>query len=212
MKTPRKRAPLSRERILHAALAIVDREGLDAISMRRLGEELGVEAMSLYNHVANKAAVLDGIFETVLGELPDPKRSSSWQATLRERAFAFRAVLCAHPNALPIFGARPAVTPASIAHVETILAVLRRTGFSVHDALGALQVLVAFVVGHTVATCSSPDEASVNYHTLDEATFPHVREVARVLDRHDVEREFELGLEAMLTGLEARLERRRRKG
>jgi AcrR family transcriptional regulator len=210
MKTTRKREPLSRERILHAALAIVDREGLGAISMRRLGEELGVEAMSLYNHVANKAAVLDGIFETMLGELSAPKRSSSWQATLRERAVAFRAVLRAHPNALPIFGTRPAVTPASIAHVEAMLAVLRRAGFSVHDALGALQVLVAFVVGHTIATCSSPDEdASPSYHTLDEARFPYVREVARVLDRHDVEKEFELGLEAMLTGLTRRRAARR---
>src|SRR5258707_13922848 len=104
--------PLTRERILSTALAIVDREGLDAISMRRIGEALGVEAMSIYNHVANKAAILDGIFETILGELPVAKPASSWRLGLQARARAFRSGLRDHPNALPLFSPRPAVTPA----------------------------------------------------------------------------------------------------
>jgi len=135
VKNPPKREALSRERILRTALDLVDREGLEAISMRRVGEELGVEAMSLYNHVANKAAILDGIFETVLAELRAPKRSPTWQAALGDRARALRAILRAHPNALPIFATRPAVTPASIAHVEAVLAALRDAGFSADDAL-----------------------------------------------------------------------------
>ena len=85
MKTSGKRQPLSRERILRSALAIADREGLEALSMRRIGEALGVEAMSLYNHIPNKAAILDGIFETVLAELPGMKRTASWQRALRDR-------------------------------------------------------------------------------------------------------------------------------
>ena len=207
-RTPIRREALSRDRILRAALAIVDREGLEAISMRRVGEELGVEAMSLYNHVVNKAAILDGIFETVLTELPSAKRSASWQAALRDRARALRAVLRAHPNALPIFATRPAVTPASMAHVEQVLDILRTAGFSVADALSALQVLVAFVVSHTVAADSPrrPDEEShPAYDRLGDAQFPRVREAARHLARHDLDDEFEFGLDAMLSGLQVRL-------
>lgn len=213
MKTPATRKALSRERILRTALSIVDREGLEAISMRRVGEELGVEAMSLYNHVANKAAILDGIFETVLAELPPARRSASWQAALRDRARALRAVLRAHPNTLSIFATRPAVTPAAIAHVEMVLEVLRSAGFSVEDSLSALQVLSAFVVGHTVASYAPrpADEASwPAYDRLSEEQFPRVREAARQLAAHDLEKEFELGLEMMLSGLELRLAGRAR--
>jgi len=213
MGTPTKREALSRERILRTALAIVDREGLDAISMRRVGEELGVEAMSLYNHVRNKAAILDGIFETVLTELPAAKRSASWQAALRDRARALRTVLRAHPNALPIFATRPAVTPASIAHVEAVLDILRTAGFAGDDALSAMQVLVAFVVGHTVAGYSPrrPDEEShAPYHRLSEERFPRVREAAGLLAAHDVEKEFDFGFDVMVAGLEKRLAGRSR--
>jgi AcrR family transcriptional regulator len=212
VKTSIKREPLSRERILRTALDIVDRDGLEAISMRRVGEELGVEAMSLYNHVANKAAILDGIFETVLAELPVAKRSLSWQSALRDRARALRAVLRAHPHAIPIFATRPAVTPASIAQVEAVLEVLWSAGFSIGDALNTLQAMFAFVVGHTVASYSPkrPDEESrPAYERLSEEKYPRVREAARLLATHDIEKEFEFGLEAMLSGIESKLARRR---
>lgn len=211
---PAKRKPLSRERILCAALEIVDREGLDAISMRRIGAELGAEAMSLYNHVPNKAAILDGIFETVLAEVRVPKRrSASWQAALADRARSLRAALRAHPNALPLFASRPAVTPASVGRVEEVLEVLHTAGFSADDALSAMQVLVAFVVGHTLASHAprrDDDAARPAYERLPEQQFPRVREAARLLADHDPEREFELGLEAMLCGLEHRLRDERR--
>lgn len=182
--------------------------------MRRVGEELGVEAMSLYNHVTNKAEILDGIFETVLAELPEAKKSASWQAALRERARGLRRVLRAHPNALPIFATRPAVTPASITHVEAALDVLRTQGFSATDALRTFQVMAAFVIGHTVATYSAtkPDEEShPAYGTLSEEAFPRVREMARILASHDGEKEFEFGVEVMIEGVEARLARKQRR-
>ena len=206
MKPPTRREPLTRERILQAALAIVDREGLDAISMRRIGEALGVEAMSLYNHVANKAAIFDGIFEAILAELPPAKPPDSWRRGLDERARAFRSVLRAHPHALPLFATRPAVTPASIAFVEEGLALLRRAGFTAAHALMAFQALVAFVVGHTLASYAPGPADAISepaYDALSEAAFPHVRAAAKLLVTYDVEREFEFGLEAMLTGLEA---------
>lgn len=211
MGTPVKRQPLSRERVLGAALALVDREGLEAISMRRLGEELGVEAMSLYNHVASKTALLDGVFEAILGELPPAPRVKSWQATLRERARALRAALIAHPRALPLFATRPAVTPAAIRHVEEILDVLGQAGFSPGDALSTLNVLVAFVVGHALATHgpSRPeDQARPLYEQLADSEFPRVRAAARRLGSHDVAEEFGFGLDTLIAGLERRAKKR----
>jgi len=199
-----KREGLSRERILRAALGIVDREGLDALSMRRVGEELSVEAMSLYNHVENKGALLDGVFETILGELPTAALAAEWPANVRERACALRSVLRAHPNALPLFATRPAVTPASLVYVEGALRELRAADFAPREALSAFQVLVAYVVGHTATTCApvaSEPGGRPAYARLDELSFPRVREAARLLPTHDVEVEFGLGLDAMLAGL-----------
>jgi len=207
-KSRAKREPLTRERVLRAALAIVDREGLAAISMRRVGEELGVEAMSLYNHVANKAAMLDGIFELVLAELEPAKPATSFELGLRERALALRAVLRAHPRALTLFASRPAVTPGSLAHVESVLDCLLDAGFGADDALSALHALVAYVVGHSLASYAEqgPDElAAVAYEELDRKRFPRVRAVARRLHLRDREREFEFGLELLLAGLAERL-------
>lgn len=211
MSRTNQREPLTRERILRAALDVVDKDGLDALSMRRVGEELGVEAMSLYNHVANKRAMLDGVFEAVLKELPPAKRRSTWRATLKERGLALRAVLGGHPNALPLFATRAAVTPPAIADLEGVLALLHDAGFRADDALRTLQVLLAFVVGHTIASHGTrrPDEESLpDYGQFSEETFPRVREMARLLPGRDLEKEFEFGLDAMLAGIEARPRRR----
>ena len=204
MKQTNKREPLSRERILIAALALADREGLEAISMRRIADDLGVEAMSLYNHVANKAAILDGLVEAVLAELGPAAEVSSWKSALRERSMALRAVLAKHPAVLMVFATRAAVTQASIAHVESTLGVLHGAGFSTSDALSALHVLRAYVVGHCLASFATRprDELSVPaYASLAEEKFFFVRKTAAILATHDVEREFELGLKALLRGL-----------
>jgi AcrR family transcriptional regulator len=206
------RETISRERVLKAALAVVDQEGLEAITMRRVGEELGIEAMSLYNHVENKAAILDGIFEIILAELPQIKSGGSWQCVLRARARTFRRTLQAHPNALPLFANRPAVTPAAITHVEEGLVVLREAGFSPGAALSAFQVLAAFVVGHTMQghRPRGADESHPNYERLSPDAFPRVREAAHTLLTHDLDREFEFGLDALLAGLELTIKPRAR--
>jgi AcrR family transcriptional regulator len=200
------KTPLSREKILAAALAIVDREGLAALSMRRVAEAVGVEAMSLYHHVANKAALLDGVFELVLAELPPWRRGPTWRASLRTRSLDLRATLRAHPNALPLFATRPAVTPAAIAHLEMGLAALREAGLSVRDALSTFQVLLAYVVGHAIASFAAggDDRAEPDYAALPAYAFPRVRETMAATDRRDIDAEFELGLDALLDGLERR--------
>jgi TetR/AcrR family transcriptional regulator, tetracycline repressor protein len=204
------RGSLSRPRILEAALRLADSSGLEALSMRRLGAELGVEAMSLYNHVPSKAALLDGMVEAILSEMPSPGAGGSWSERLREMARAFRRALRAHPGALPLFATRPAVTPASLRHVEAALGVLRGAGLSPDESVSALQVLVTFVVGHTlsqVGHTKGDEVSSPRYEALSREEFPHLTEIAPRLGAHDGELEFEFGLDAFLTGLRAKARR-----
>jgi AcrR family transcriptional regulator len=211
-RAPRRRRPgptqpLSRDRVLRAALAVLDRDGLDAVSMRRVGAELGVAGMSLYHHVADKAALLDGVFEAILAEMAPPRRTRHWRAALTDRALALRDVLRAHPHALPLFATRPAVTPASLVHVERVLAVLRAAGFGPRAALTAFQVVLALVVGHTLgahgpSAGGAPPRPA--YADLDPRAFPRVREAAPLLATIDPDRELAAGLRALLAGLSPR--------
>lgn len=206
------RAPLSRERILETALSLVDREGLEALSMRRLGVELGVEAMSLYRHVPSKAALLDGLHETILAEMPAPRRGKAWLDSLRAMARAFRRVLLSHPHAVPIFATRPAVTHASLRHVEAALSLLRDAGLGARDSVSAFQVLVTFIVGHALAEVGpmvSGEAAEPPYQSLSAEEFPHLTAALADLDDHDAAAEFEVGLDLFLAGLRARIERSR---
>jgi AcrR family transcriptional regulator len=184
----KRRSPgLTRERVLEAAVSLVDREGLDALTMRRLAEVLGVEAMSLYRHVASKSDLLDGVHEMILGELVVPELKGPWRSVLRELARAFRRVLEAHPNAVLIFATRPAITPASVELVERVVAVLDRAGFG-RDAVHAFQAGVTFVIGQTLFRLGASGDAEPSI-AADE--------------------EFEYGLDALLLGLEAKRRRRR---
>ncbi len=201
------KTPLSRERVLAAALAIVDEEGLDALSMRRLGQALNVEAMSLYRHVDGRGALLDGIHETILAELDDPGASPTWMEAVREYARAFRSVLIAHPHAIILFATRPAVTPASLDYVEKSLTVLRGAGFGVLAAVSAMQTVVTFVVGHVLSTHAvTPDDEQTSPPYFELAPkFPRIAEAAEVLAEHDKDDEFEFGLDAVVLGLAMKL-------
>jgi AcrR family transcriptional regulator len=197
------REPLTRERVLSAALKIVDNEGLEELSMRRLGQELGVEAMSLYNHVASKAELLDGVFEVVLSGLPSVPADRSWIQGVRILARGFRSVLSAHPNAVPLFADRPAVSEGSLRYVEAALGLLDRAGFSFGESIYALQSMVAFVVGHALVSRATPD-ADPRYHLLPREQFPHLTKFGANSTRLAVDDEFEFGLEAMVQGLRVR--------
>lgn len=207
-RTKRSRDPLTRDRVLRAAVAVVDREGMEALSMRRLGEELGVEAMSLYRYVPSKADLLDGIHEAILAEVVVPRAGRDWSKTARAYARAFRRALVAHPNALSLFATRPAVTASSLRHVEGGLAVLRGAGFPVDDAVSAFQVLVTFVIGHTLASHApgrEEERSSPAYRDLDPSEFPSLLEVVPVMQGRDLEQEFEFGLDVVLVGLASKL-------
>lgn len=195
---------LSRARILEAALRLVDREGLDALSMRRLGAEVGVEAMSLYHHVPNKAAVLDGLHEVILDAVRPPRDAGDWCEALRGVARAFREALAAHPNALPLFATRPAVTPAALRHVEAALGVLRGAGFGADACVSAFQALVTFVIGNALSAfgpIAASDVSLPRYDALAPEEFPHLTAVVGALGAHDPNDDFEFGLDALLIGL-----------
>jgi TetR/AcrR family transcriptional regulator, tetracycline repressor protein len=200
------RQPLTRERILTVALAIVDRDGLDALSMRAVGAAVGVEAMSLYNHVPSKAALLDGLHERLLEAMDRPRRARTWTAYAADQAKALRRVLVAHPNAVTLFATRPAATTTTLARLEEHLAVLRDAGFSPLAALEVVQCVAAFVVGHAlrmVGPRAGEAAATPVYAALDPVRFPNVRATAALLARHDEEKEFARGLAALLRGFAA---------
>ena len=201
-----KKAPLTPQRVFQAALEVIDAEGLDAVSMRRVGQALGVEAMSLYHHVKDKAALLDGVYELVLESMAPPPRNTSWALALKATALHFRAALQAHPNALSLFASRPAFTPNSLTHVEGVLAVLQRAGFPASDSLSVLGILVAYVVGHTITSAPPADDASFpDYESLSDAQYPYLKATAPHMPSHDLEGEFEMGLDLILSGLHDRI-------
>ena len=180
---------LSREVILDAAVELLDREGLEGLTMRRLGAALGVEAMSLYNHVQSKDELLDGIHERILLSLEPPAAARTWQALVRHQALALHRALLAHPHAIPLFATRPAATPAAIQRLDRYLEVLLRAGFKPIDALSLVQLVAQLVVGHAMWSSA-----------VDIAIVPESAHGA--LDKWDPDRELALGIDAMLHGFE----------
>ena len=195
-----RRKPLTRDAILEAAIALLDRDGMAGLSMRRLGAALGVEAMSLYHHISSKDALLDGIHERILLSLEPPAQARSWQAFARHQAHALHRALVAHPHAIPLFATRPAATPAAIARLDRYLEVLLRAGFKPLDALSVVQLVAQLVVGHAMWSLAADGM------TLAVAAPPHVQQIERVLADWDPDRELALGIDALIRGFERLLE------
>jgi AcrR family transcriptional regulator len=202
-------ARLSRDRIVDAALALADAEGLEALSMRRLGQALGVEAMSLYNHVANKDAILDGMLERVLCEIALPQPGGDWEAELRTCALSAHDVLRRHPWACSLVMAPAsglAALEARARYIDALLGTLRAAGFSPEQAYHAYHALDGHTVGFTMWELGHdvrPDDAVVGeaMRLLETGVFPHLLEHAREHDHeHDVTA-FEFGLGLIFDGL-----------
>jgi AcrR family transcriptional regulator len=161
-KMPTKRIPLKRAEILTKALRIIDTEGVDALSMRRLAGELGVEAMSLYHHFENKDAILSGVIDLALeAEAPAPPSTppSSWREPVTAAILGFRRVLVKHPNVLPVMATHPPTTGSSAVYIQGPLAYLRAQGFSETDATDLFQAVFALSFGHAML--------AQNYGTID---------------------------------------------
>jgi AcrR family transcriptional regulator len=203
------RRRLSRRRILEAAVRIVDSEGLEALSMRRLGAELGVEAMSLYNHVPNKEALLDGMVELLLGELEVPPESEGWESRVREAYRAFRRLAHEHPNVFPLLVVRPPDTMDGVWLVEEFLKTLREAGFDPETALYAFRALSSFASGYAMAEirgfAMEPAGGRLGASTLAPGEFPHIHELDDRLEAVDHDAEFEFGLDLIIAGLKEKL-------
>jgi AcrR family transcriptional regulator len=208
------RIPLSKERVLQAALDLADRGGSDAVSMRKLGQVLGVDAMSLYHHVRNKDDILDGIVDVVVGEIDAPPGDTDWKVTLRRRVMAARAVMLRHPWAPGVIESRPTPGPATMRYMESVLAILRAGGFSIDQAHHAMHVLGSRILGFNqdLFEDSGPEgidpeiAALIARQMLD--AYPNIAELAQAISHEgglggcDDDVEFAFGLDLILDGLE----------
>lgn len=209
---PRHRAGLTRERVLHRALAIVDDEGIDALSMRRLGRELGVEAMSLYSYVRNKQDLIEGVVEEVFRELPLVEPGPGpWADRLTAHAEAVRQVLLRHPNAVRLVAGRPLDTEGTAAYVESALVELQRYGFDLETADRVLGMLASFIIGSVAEQAGNEQRiAAAGTAVVEGATprpgrtdtdrFPRVAEVMR-RGEPDHDADFAFGLQVITAGI-----------
>lgn len=203
---PRRRRPrsLNRDRILDAAVAVADAEGLDAVTMRRVAQALGVEAMSLYNHVPGKDALLDGMIDRLVTELGAPAAGADWKAWIRERARSGRAMVRRHPWAPALLAARPRVRLPLMRYLDGVTGALLGAGFSPQLAHTAIHVLDSRVLGFTrdlfdPAGQPAPDPAMLE--ALATGTLPHAARIVAEAT-HDEEAEFAFALDLILDGLE----------
>jgi AcrR family transcriptional regulator len=213
---PSPRAPLTRQRVLDAAVALADRDGVGSLSMRRLAQELGVEAMSLYHHVAGKGDILDGIVDVVFAEIELPSGQAGWKEAMRRRAVSAREALRRHPWATSLMESRTTPGPANLRHHDAVLGVLRDAGFPVELAAHAYSLLDAYTYGFAVQESSLPfgtrEEAAEVARTIMAGpaaeAYPHLTEiaVAHVLQPgYDYGDEYRFGLDLILDGLERAL-------
>ncbi len=206
------RAPLTRDRVLQAALDLADEKGIDALSMRELGRRLGVEAMSLYNHVSNKDDVLDEMLDLVVGDIDLPSGDVDWREAMRRRAASAREIFRRHPWAIALNDTRATSGPARLRYFEWVIGTLRRAGFSVELALHAFSTLDSYVYGFgrqqlglEAGGGDTPEMIEAFLAAIPADEFPYIREVITeqmLKFGWDEDTDFEFGLGLILDGLE----------
>ncbi len=207
------RLPLSRDRVLRAAIVLADLGGIESLTMRKLGQELQVEAMSLYNHVANKDDILDGIVDLVFSEIALPSNKMRWKIAMRQRAMSTREALLRHPWATSLMQSRAKPGPATLRHHDSVIGSLREAGFTIDMAAHAISVMDGYIYGFALQQRSLPfhtseDVARIAENILRElpaAEYPHFTEMIiehALKPGYDYGDEFEFGLDLILDGLD----------
>jgi AcrR family transcriptional regulator len=210
---------VSRSVILQSALSLVDRAGVEGLSMRRLSDEVRRDPTVIYRHVPNKAAVLDGVAEMVLGQLRVDTADPDWAGQLRAVAHDFRRLALAHPNVVPLLVTRPLATPLGqrplgmLRPLEDVLALLTSAGYSGTDALRIYRVLFGYLHGHILdelqEVIERPEETDdvlrLGLHRFPVTEFPQVRALASALANYDGAAELDRGLDLLFSGLTATL-------
>lgn len=217
------RPPLSRQRALEAAVAVADTDGLAALTMRRLAQDLGVEAMSLYHHVANKDDILDGMVDLVFSEIAIPPDDVDWKTALRVRSHSVRSALTRHPWAVAVIESRATPGVANLRHHDAVLGCLRGAGFSIPLTAHAYSVLDAYIYGFVLQEIQLPFDSGGGVQETTGAIldamplsdYPHLAELAMehvMKPGYAYADEFDYGLDLVLDGLESALkaEKRRR--
>lgn len=211
-----RRKGLTRQQVVTAAVAMADAQGLPGLSMRRLARELGVEAMSLYHHVADKEALLDAMVDLVFAEIDVPE--GDWRRSMRQRAIAARAALRRHPWALGLLESRSQPGPATLRHHDAVIGVLRRAGFTIAQAASAFSLLDSYVYGFVLQETALPfGDDAVELRALGDAILAEVPAteypyfVEMIVDHalqpgYAYAQEFDVGLDLILDGLERGLQ------
>ena len=206
------RAPLTKERIIDAAVAFADAHGVDALSMRKLGAELRVEAMSLYNHVDNKDDIYDGMIDYVFGSIPLPDQNLGWRDSIRRVGAAAMDRFTEHPWVVSLLMVRGNFGPGALSFMDRVLAIFQDAGFSDEDTNHAWQMLASHTMGYAFQQATNPAAHDPGEFAGLETQlaqlgehFPHVARLAPLLAQCEYGSEYSFGLEIIIDGLEARL-------
>ena len=204
-------ARLSRDRVLQAALALADADGIEALTMRNLARTVDAEAMSLYRHVRDKDDILDGIVDLVYAEIPLPGPETPWLAAMRERAVATRAVLLRHRWAVGLMESRRLPGPANLRHHDAVVGILTGAGFDARSATHAYNLIDSYIYGFVLQERNLPFKNAAELQEIGPMmlrqipadVYPHLRKVAEELlaTRFDYGKEFEYGLDLILDAL-----------
>jgi AcrR family transcriptional regulator len=213
LKPTERRVPLTHERVLQTALKLADQGGLESLSMRKLGQELGVEAMALYYHFANKEELLDGIVDLVWSEVELPVAGADWKSAMRQRAVSLRDVLARHRWAIGLLESRRHPGPANLRHHDAVIGNLRAAGFTMAMAAHAYSLLDGYIYGFALTKMNLPfstseDVAEVAETMLEPFPVDEYPNLVAFITEHamkpgyDFGEEFEYGLDVILDGLE----------
>jgi AcrR family transcriptional regulator len=212
-KRARRREPLTRERVLEAAVKLADQGGIESLSMRKLGQELGVEAMALYYHFASKDEVLDGSVDLVFSEIDLPASGADWKTAMRQRAISVRDVLSRHRWAIGLMESRANPGPANLRHHDAVIGSLRASGFDMEMAAHAYSLLDSYIYGFALTKMNLPFDTSQEIAAVAQSLlkpFPldEYPNLVQMITEHvmkpgyDYGDEFEYGLDVILDGFE----------
>jgi len=212
MGTKGSRVPLARELVLHTALMMVDEGGIESLSMRLLGAKLGVEAMSLYNHVKNKEEILDGVLDLVIEEITVPSEAADWRSAMTERAVSALGAFNRHRWACALIESRVSASTSRLRYFDTIIGTLHRAGFSLELAAHAFSILDCYIYGFGLQNSSMVSNSDASYETQAETfhknipaeSYPYLTNLTELIMRtgYDEKADFEFGLKLILDGLE----------
>ncbi len=209
------RVPLSRERVLRAAVALADEGGVDALSMRRIAQELGVVPMALYKHVSNKDELLDGMVDVVVGEIDPPPSGTDWKTAIRQRVLSARGALLRHPWTSRVIESRTDPSPMVLEYMDSMIGMFRAGGFSIDLTHHAMHAMGSRLLGFTQELYDDsvdldPEATAVMVQQM-AGKYPHIIEMLVAITHDeasvvgqgcDDQFEFEFALDLMLDGLE----------